>query len=678
VAELGAWTLGTVAGPQSLEARIAGSAAGSVAPVTFHAQALAGPAATLTAVSAAAQTGVIGAPVPEAPAVRVLDAFGNGVPGMAVTFGVQEGGGSVAGSPAQSASNGVATLQSWTLGPDPGPNAVHASAGTLGPVVFTAEAQVAPPSFNLSIESVLLNQGNQAPDGSIGGVAGRPGLLRVVVRANEANGWQPAVRVRLWQGAALLREVTLPAPEPAVPTSPDLDVLSHTWNLPLTGAEVVAGLSVEALVDPDTLVPESTRTDNRFPQGSGTASLDVQPLPPLHVVFVPIHWTTRTLTGNVTAGNAAAFLEATGQWIPTELIDHEIRPPYSTSLDLALGTQWGVLLGEIQALRTAEGATGEYYHGIIPDFSGIPYGGLAYRLSSPSDPYRSGLSYDRMPAASATVAHELGHNLGRLHAPCGNPGGPDPAYPYAGALIGWPGWDIVVNAARDSDTYRDYMSYCGPRWTSDYTYAAILGWRRADPWGAPSALAALRARDGEATPGLLVWGSVGGAGAVLNPAFALTARPVLPDAPGPHRLRGVTADGREVFRVSFEGVPVADGADPDERHFSFFLPLVAADLETLARIELSGPSGATARTPPSRAPGAPGPALDLQASGPTRVRIRWDAGTFPMALVRDRTTGRVLSFARGGDADVETGGFTPDRLEIVLSDGVTSRVVPPE
>jgi hypothetical protein len=44
-----------------------------------------------------------------------------------------------------------------------------------------------------------------------------------------------------------------------------------------------------------------------------------------------------------------------------------------------------------------------------------------------------------------------------------------------------------------------------------------------------------------------------------------------------------------------------------------------------------------------------------------------------MAMVRDRATGRVLMFARSGDALAGINSLSPGDLEITLSDGVQSQ-----
>jgi hypothetical protein len=89
------------------------------------------------------QTAPANTPVAIAPAVRVSDAFANRLPGVAATFAVSSGGGSITQGNATTDVNGVATVGSWTLGPIPGPNSLEASGAGLGgsPLTFTATGE---------------------------------------------------------------------------------------------------------------------------------------------------------------------------------------------------------------------------------------------------------------------------------------------------------------------------------------------------------------------------------------------------------------------------------------------------------------------------------------------------------------------------------------------------------
>src|SRR5438552_1570649 len=100
----------------------------------------AGAAATIAANSATSQTAPAGTAVSSPPSVLVKDANGNPVAGVAVTFAVAPGNGTITGGSQTTNASGVATVGSWTLSPTAGQNTLTASSGTLSgsPVTFTA------------------------------------------------------------------------------------------------------------------------------------------------------------------------------------------------------------------------------------------------------------------------------------------------------------------------------------------------------------------------------------------------------------------------------------------------------------------------------------------------------------------------------------------------------------
>lgn len=668
------WVLGTEAGTNSLVAR----AQGIVGEVRFNAAAAAGPAAAIAPASVLAQAGDVGQPVAQPPAVIVSDSFGNRVAGAVVNFSVVQGGGTVTGGSATSDSNGIAQLESWTLGDQEGVNEVVASLAGVGTVSFSAEGF---PPLELAIEGVQINQASQTPAGDIPAVANRPGLLRVIVTASRPNTLAPDVRVRLFQNGTQLWERILPARAASVPLDPFFASMNFTWNIELTPDEVQPGLAVEALVDPNNELTLGSRENTRFPRGTGQAPLAVEALAPLKVVFIPVQATRHSDTGNINAGNLDDYLTASLKWLPVHSIERELRStPFVTDRDLTSQDEISDLLGDLRAARTAEGANDEYYHGIVPDVNDIAVAGIAY---VPSDPRflsaRVGLSYDRLPQAAETVAHEITHNMGRFHAPCGLDDA-DPSYPYSDGGIGETGYDIDEGVLRGPSGFFDYMSYCRPRWTSDYTYRGILEWRLDDPLALGGEGGVLA--DAAPTTGLLLWGRVNSGGVELNPAFQLEARPVLPQGEGPNRLRGVATDGEVLFDLSFTADAVPHAADPEERHFAWFVPLAPAQAASLDRIELITPQGVALQSARGGAPaGEPGLAADAASplAGTERLpgggfRVHWDAASSPVALVRDRRSGQVVGIGRSGELRFDATAAAGIEPELVLSDGLRTRL----
>jgi len=97
------------------------------------------------------QTGVIGQAVPTAPTVLVTDASNRPVPGVAVTFAITSGGGSLSSTTQTTSSIGVGSVV-WTLGNTFGLKTLTATVAGLPPVTFNAMA-IAPDAgvlaFNL-------------------------------------------------------------------------------------------------------------------------------------------------------------------------------------------------------------------------------------------------------------------------------------------------------------------------------------------------------------------------------------------------------------------------------------------------------------------------------------------------------------------------------------------------
>src|SRR5687768_11374281 len=97
-----------------------------------------GPPASFAKHDGDQQTGVAGAALAQAPALRITDADDRPVPGIEVTFAVASGGGSIQGALADTDDDGVATAGGWTLGALMGANTVTASTDGVVRATFSA------------------------------------------------------------------------------------------------------------------------------------------------------------------------------------------------------------------------------------------------------------------------------------------------------------------------------------------------------------------------------------------------------------------------------------------------------------------------------------------------------------------------------------------------------------
>ncbi len=139
VATVGSWVLGPSAGANRLTALVLANGV-TANPVTFNATATAGTAASVTAVGSTSVMATVGALVNPVPSVRVLDANGNPVSGVSVTFTASTGSNVVNGTRTTGA-NGVAAPDGWQMGAQAQSYTLTATVGALPPVVFTAAAR---------------------------------------------------------------------------------------------------------------------------------------------------------------------------------------------------------------------------------------------------------------------------------------------------------------------------------------------------------------------------------------------------------------------------------------------------------------------------------------------------------------------------------------------------------
>jgi hypothetical protein len=542
-----------------------------------------------------------------------------------------------------------------TYASDPQDRTVTVAAGSTAAVAVTYTSG-AGASLNLRIAGLSVTQSVQTFTNEVPLVAGRDALLRVVALASESNTATPAVRVRLFDGGTLVQTITVNPPADSTPTGRSDGDLGTTWNLVIPADRVRQGLAIAADVDPTNAIAEADETDNAFPAGAPRA-LTVRPTPPLAITLVPVRQSANDLQGDVTSVNRDSYLDLTRRVHPIPSYNATVHGVYTTTTTDPLQSDdangaWNTILSEVLALRILEDSQRDYYGVVKVDYSN-GLAGMGF-IGSPA-----AIGYDHPTDRARITAHELGHVWGRQHAPCGNPPGIDQNYPNPDGSIGRIGYDAIAGVLKPR-TAPDIMSYCADPWVSDYTYQSVMEFR--------GIALGSEARAGS-QPALVVWGRIVGGRAVLEPAFHVVTRPVLPRRPGAYTVEGNAADGSRVFGLSFDPVAVAD----DRRgaaHFAFAIPLDARSADRLEHLRLTGPGiGAeVSRTQAARRAGPVQAPAVIRAGG--GLAVRWDAAAHPMVMVRDVATGEVLSLARRGTVQVPAGGA---EVELVLSDGVRSR-----
>ena len=521
--------------------------------------------------------------------------------------------------------------------PSPSSRTVNVTGAAAATVTYSTGGSA---GFNLRVDGVYLVQSVQTYDRTVPLVQDRDALLRVFVTANQVNAAMPDVAVTLYSNGTPLAELTIPAPGLTTPQAPDEAALNSSWNVILDKSLIQPNLSIVATVDPTNAIAEGDESDNAFPASGSPVALQVRAADPFRVTFVPVITKANGRLGSVTAADRADYLETTMRMHPLSSWDATVHAAYTTSTSLPLQSDngnngWTVILGEINTLRNAESST-RYYYGVVNPSYSSGVAGVGY-IGQPA-----AIGWDKPGSRSGVAAHEWGHNWDRTHAPCGGAANPDGSYPYTGGEIGVIGYDVANETLKPASSH-DLMGYCDNEWISDYTYLGVMNWREAEPLR--------RGMAAVIQPGVLVWGRIENGRAELEPALRVTARPSLPSRPGPYRLEGRAEDGSRLFGFDFAPLAIAD--DPaGAKHFAFVVPMRAEGAMRLASLHLQG-AGVSASTAQGS---AEAPVVDVTRAGAGRLALRWDASKSSMLLVRDPVTGEVLSFARGGAAEVATDG----------------------
>jgi hypothetical protein len=370
-------------------------------------------------------------------------------------------------------------------------------AGDSSPVVDPTDADQA----SLRLEQVVFTQVVQDDAGSLPLVAGSPAAAIVLITRSKESVAQVPIVLRLYRGAQLVySDTTLTG-----------GVLSKVRSLARPSAEflipaslIAADVSWQVAIDPGNTVPDSSRADNVLP-ANGPAAIVTVNVPPLHIRLVPVILIAHgNITGDVSAANAETYVRLARQIFPAREITVTIGAPITTLANFGSPPSgadrpfWDSVLLDIDRARDASGTRDQYWYGVVPippGYSRLTFGGLGYVPESPSltgPGSRSGVGMDILSTSSAfaqeALAHELGHNLGRVHAPGCNAVEPiDPVFRGTGGSIASTGHDVwswvnhvSIGAQSVGADTPDIMTYCAaPRWIGAYNYAAVLQWRLA-------------------------------------------------------------------------------------------------------------------------------------------------------------------------------------------------------
>lgn len=512
-----------------------------------------------------------------------------------------------------------------------------------------------PARVDLAVEGYYFTQGVQNGSSEVPLIAGRPALLRVFVTGDRDSYYQPVVEASFYRNSTLVRTFVMTPETEVLPSEVDEGRLDWSYDAVVPGSLMQPGTEMAIEVDREGTVPvESGESRPRVPE-KGWLPVEVQKVPRFDLTVVPVvtaspngptvhYWTDGMTPEGEQLRHARAVL-------PISDMTVTVHDGFMTSVDLTTAAGWAKLLGEVTFLRVSEGERGYYYGAVSLDESSTSRG-----LGFIGHPVAVGR------ADPEILAHEVGHNMGLHHAPCGGAIAPDMGFPYTGGSIGVWGYDFHGERLVSASLYRDIMGYCSPSWVSDYHFVKALEFRLNEesalvsgsvpasgrelgPESAAEVASAVVAGSlhGRGTTGsgtLLLWGTTGPGQLALDPAFMVDLPVRLPVAEGPYRLEGFGPTGDRRFGFGFEPLPVATGGGT----FLFAVPYDPALDGELGRIELSGPEG----------------------------RVTLEAfGSAPMAIVTERSSGRVRAIVRGWTGEELRGlDLTPGNAEILVSEGL--------
>ena len=253
-----------------------------------------------------------------------------------------------------------------------------------------------------------LTQATQSFENPVPLIADEAALLRVfVISDSAADVDTPPVRATFYHDGMEVHSVEIASNEAQVQMEVNEGSLSVSLNAEVPGWVVTPGLEMVVEIDPDETLDASMAIMGRIP-ASGRSVVDVRTVAPLDLTLVPFLW-SEAPDRSVLADLAELSEDNDLFWqlhelLPVQELNLTVRDPVMTSVNPTFDNR-DQLLRETNLVYVMDNADG-HYMGIIVDGGGLAEIGGKTSLAS-IDGY--------------VIAHELGHNMGLLHAPCGSP-----------------------------------------------------------------------------------------------------------------------------------------------------------------------------------------------------------------------------------------------------------------
>ncbi|MBM4373683.1 MAG: hypothetical protein FJ095_01265 [Deltaproteobacteria bacterium] len=337
----------------------------------------------------------------------------------------------------------------------------------------------------ISVTEVKLYQGVERPlmkggapiSSKVPIVAGRDAYLRVFYSAQQPM--EVTLQLDLGDGGEPLE---VPA---KVSGTSNQASLASSVNVMVPGARLAnaTGFRVSLLVPGG--AASGSNSAASYP-ASGLADLPVESAgSTMKLVLVPIAYEAdgSKRLPDTSAEQVERYRKAFFRLYPIPNITVTVKPAVSWKQKVDPGgSGWDDLLNAIVDYRQKSGAgNDEYYYGVFnaaASFASFCSQGCVAGLSllaGPNDAMaRAGIGVGFTgDETTGTAAHEIGHQHGRPHAPCGVSQSVDPLFPHKDGSIGTWGFDLITKQLIKPDA-PDFMSYCHPEWISDFNFGKLF------------------------------------------------------------------------------------------------------------------------------------------------------------------------------------------------------------
>ena len=469
-------------------------------------------------------------------------------------------------------------------------------------------------SLNLTVGGIDPGQAVQTANGSVPLVAGRPAIVRVTVNVQSSSEPVLGVTAKLHamrNGVELANSPLSPfnnGGSIAAPLTPNRENFGDTLNFQMPADWSNGGpLVIWVEVNPNRTVEENNYNDNR----SAERTLNFINVPTLQIMLIPVAYQPNgqglIMRPDLTQNNQG--LTNLQNLYPVANVQTTLHNEYLFT-GVLNGNGWSQLLNQLTAIRNRElgGAASTskvVYYGVVPQAA---VAGLTSFTAGIGWVGGNILTSVGLEQSVGVAAHEVGHNLGLNHAPCGVSG--DPNYPFADGSIGDVGVDAYLRQFHSSAD-KDFMSYCQPIWVSTYHYNKMLQVLAAPATAAVQAPAL--------ASGLLIAGSILSdtvSGQLSASVPISTTQTESAGGVGAYRIEIRDANGVVQYSHAFTPAAIDTHSDAPNYGFSFVAPLIA----NLGRIQLWKEN--TLLTEQIAAPVPP----DLTASlieAPNTITVNW-------------------------------------------------------